>query len=114
MFSKDEPKNQPGTSHLVVLDGENVPKSQVWLQTDRHQLNPSTAVDTVLTAMSWVSFSAMLVHLIKLVAPISFELALFLTGCLGCFGIYSLVTQTPKTFYSYVALFFLALILVTL
>ena len=113
MFNKDEPKNAPGTGHIVTLDGETT-KSQVWLQTDRHQLNPSTATDTVLTAMSWVSFSAMLVHLIKLVAPISFELALFLTGCLGCFGVYSLITQTPKTFYSYIALFFLALILVTL
>ena len=114
MFNKDEPKNAPGTGHIVTLDGENAPKSQVWLQTDRHQLNPSTAVDTVLTAMSWVSFSAMLVHLIRLLSPIALPVALFLTGCLGCFGVYSLITQTPKTFYSYIALFFLALILVTL
>ena len=114
MFSKDEPKNQPGTSHLVVLDGDNAPKSQTWLQTDRHQVNAPTAIDEVLTALTWVSLSALTVHLIRLLTPLALPVALFITALLGCFGIYSLITETPKTFYSYLVLFFLALILVTL
>ena len=113
MFNKDEPKNAPGTGHIVTLDGETT-KSQVWLQTDRHQLNPSTATDKVLTAITWVALSALTVHLIRLLAPIALPVALFITALLGCFGIYSLITETPKTFYSYLVLFFLALILVTL
>ena len=113
MYNKDEPKNEQGTGHIVTLDGE-VTKSQVWLQTDRHQVNDPTAIDETINAITWVALSALTIHLIRLLAPIVLPLALLLTALIGCFGIYSLINETPKTFYSYVVLFFLALLLVTL
>ena len=113
MFGKDEPLNEKGTSHLVTMDGETT-RSQAWMQTDRHEVNDPSAIDEVLTALTWVALSALTVHLIRLLSPVALPVALFLTACLGCFGIYSLITEKPKTFYSYLVLFFLALILVTL
>ena len=113
MFTKNEPKNEAGTSHVVKMDGEKT-SSEVFLQTDRHQMNAPNAVGEVLTALTWVALSALTIHLIRLLSPIALPVALFITACLGCFGIYSLITETPQTFYCYLVLFFLALVLVTL
>ena len=113
MFSKDEPKQETGTSHLVTMDGDTT-KSQAWLQTDRHEVNAPSAVDEVINAITWIALSSLTVHLIRLLSPVALPLALLLTALLGCFGIYSLINETPKTFYSYLVLFFLALLLVTL
>lgn len=61
----DEPKNRPGTGHVVKIDGDGKVQSEVWLNTDRQEMDGKDSLYYVQSTVSWALMGAFVSQILR-------------------------------------------------